>query len=139
MKNSAIFISSILLTLLCTSVASAETRVEISNNGSGSKANVTVRNSTSVTNHESSDSSVKTSIKITTNGETKTYESDKPGSVHIESSDGSAKVDVNQNDNVIKQKIAVRKEIVEKSLFNNYLSIFEDLKKKFRGFFGLSF
>ena len=44
---------------------------------------------------QTTSSSYHTTIRIETNGTVKTYESDKPGSVHLESDDGSSKVDVN--------------------------------------------
>lgn len=88
----------VLTTILITSIAKpalAATTVDVSNNGSGSTSNVEIHNSVNTSSSSTSNSSNHTSVRIETNGKVKTYESDSGGSVHMESDDGSSKVDIN--------------------------------------------
>jgi hypothetical protein len=87
----------LVVTLLATTAlpVSADSTVNISSNTTGSNSHVEVHDTTNTTNTNTSENSGYTSVRIETNGNVKTYESDTPGSVHIESDDGTAKVDIN--------------------------------------------
>lgn len=97
MKKWQVFLSVSFLVLLTQGSTFAETSVDISNNSNGSNSSVNISNTVNSTSTNTSSSTTKTNIRIETNGKVKTYESDNAGSVHIESDDGTAKVDINNN------------------------------------------
>jgi len=101
LKNSYIYIFIVYLILRMQAGAFAQvgTSVDISGNGSGSRASVNVQNSSQTNTQNQSSSSVHTDIRINTNGNIKTYSSDQPGEINIQSDDGTAKVHVNNNVN----------------------------------------
>lgn len=76
----------------------AQTNVSIIGNGSGSSSSVTVNNSSNTsTITQQSTANTQTHITIESNGQVKTYDSNQPGTVHIQSDDGHAQVTVNNN------------------------------------------
>jgi len=75
----------------------AETNVNVSGNGEGSHTSVSVTNNVNSTSNSTTTSNSKTHVRIETNGEVKEYNSENGGSVHIESDDGTAKVNINNN------------------------------------------
>lgn len=94
MKKPALLV---ILLFFAVKTARADTTAHISDNGAGAKSSVNVNNSVSSTSNQSSTSQNHTSIRIETNGQVKTFESDTPGNVHLESDDGSSLVDINNN------------------------------------------
>ena len=80
------------------SFADVNTTVNISNNGANSKNTVNVETNTGGnTVLGQSTSETKTNIRIETNGQVKTYNSDKPEDVNIESDNGNIKVNIKNN------------------------------------------
>lgn len=100
MKISAYILFSIFLLVLLVVVPSisAKVSVNISNNvGGNSSSKVEVNSSSQVVAESINNSSIKTRIRIESNGEVKEYNSDTPENVSIQSTDGSAKVNVNNS------------------------------------------
>jgi hypothetical protein len=60
-----------------------------------SSSNVSITNTVNSTNSTSSTSNTQTHIRIESNGQVKTYDSDQPGSVNIQTDDGKAQVHIN--------------------------------------------
>lgn len=67
----------------------------------GSSVQVNVQSSQNISSVSQSTSKVKTHVRIESNGEVKEFNSDKPGSVSIESSDGRAQVHINNDSSTI--------------------------------------
>lgn len=106
MKNGRqVFLFILLPLFLAPGMTYAETSVNISNNGSGASSDVEIHNSINSSNSSSNTSNSHTSVRIETNGVVKTYESDNGGSVHIESDDGTAKVNINNNNSTVTPKV----------------------------------
>jgi hypothetical protein len=101
-KKSLIFSLFILSFLLAASSVQADVfnDVHSSANGSDATSNVSITNDVNTDNQSSSriDSQTHTDIYINTNGQVKEYHSDKPGSVSIQSDDGTSKVTVDNGD-----------------------------------------
>ncbi|MCL4385597.1 MAG: hypothetical protein M1326_04695, partial [Cyanobacteria bacterium] len=101
--------------------AEVKTNIDVSNNGANSQNTVNVETNTggNTINGQSvskSTSKPHTSIKINTNGVEKTYESDQPGDVNIQSDNGNVKVNIKNNGAVkenIEDKIKDKKASVE--------------------------
>jgi hypothetical protein len=92
-KSRQIFLLVILLSTITSLTAYADSSVNISNNSTGSNSHVEIHSTTNTS--DVSNSTGHTSVRIETNGNVKTYDSDNPGSVHLESDDGTSKVDIN--------------------------------------------
>jgi hypothetical protein len=92
MKKIIVFLSVFVFTLFLTHISFADT----TGNASSTVNIVNNVNSTNSTN-STSQTSGHTSIRIETNGNVKTYESDTPGSVHLQSDDGTSTVDIDNN------------------------------------------
>lgn len=95
MKNlRQVFLVIVLFFLLAQKQTNAETFVNISNDGIGANSNVEVHSNISSSTSTSNNSNFKTNIRIETNGKVKTYESQNGESVHIESDDKTARVNI---------------------------------------------
>lgn len=77
----------------------ANTDVNISGNTTGSNSKIEVHNTINSSSNTSSTTNSHTNVRIETNGQVKTYESDNPGNVNIQSDDGTAKVHINNSSN----------------------------------------
>ncbi len=98
MKKTAVFLLLISISpfaFIRVSQAFANTTISVTNNGSNSSSHVKVNSSTTSNNTTTTSSNGHTSVRIESNGETKTYESDGNESLHMESTDGKNKVDIN--------------------------------------------
>jgi len=99
----SLFILSFLLTASSTYAASTNVinDVHSSANGSDATSNVSITNDVNTGNQNSSntDTQSRTDIYINTNGQVKEYHSDQPGSVSIQSDDGTSKVTIDNGDN----------------------------------------
>lgn len=96
MKKAVFIPLTIALGLLATNPVFAKTTVEISNNGEGSTSDVKINNSVKI-NGNSKNTDSETSVKITTNGETKEYTTKGDEDINIQSSDGTSRVQINNN------------------------------------------
>lgn len=99
MKKAVLIPLGLILGLLTASTAFAKTTVEISNNGENSKSDVKI-NSSVKTNGSSDTSDNETRVRITTNGETKEYVTTGDEDINVQSSDGTSKVQINNNNSV---------------------------------------
>lgn len=77
--------------------------VEVSGNGENTSSSVNIENKVNTSVFNNSTSQVKTRIKVTTNNETIEKEFNEPGDITVESSDGTAKVRVNNTVNTTAQ------------------------------------
>lgn len=105
MKKSTFLVISVITFLFLSpksSFADVNTTINVSNNGANSKNTVDVENNTGGnTVQGQSSSKVHTSIRIDTNGNVKTYESDKPEDVNIQSDNGNVKVNIKNSGNSV--------------------------------------
>src|SRR5689334_5877066 len=94
MKRTALSLSLIVIPILgimASKAFAADSHIEVHTSGNGSvnvHSDVQEHSSSNVTNSNSATGH--TSVTIESNGETKTYESDTPEDVHMQSSDGGA-------------------------------------------------
>jgi hypothetical protein len=104
-KKQLVFSLFIVSFLLATNTVKANTTnvtndVHSSANGSDATSNVSITNDVNTGNQSSSsDTQTHTDIYMNTNGQVKEYHSDQPGSVSIQSDDGTSKVTIDNGDN----------------------------------------
>ncbi len=87
------------LAMIFPKMALANVSVNVSGNGPGATSNVSVNNSQSGSMLSQSSSNTTTNIRIENNGEVKEFRSEDDGNFHVESSDGTSKVDVTNQSN----------------------------------------
>ncbi len=104
MKYAPYFLLWATLLFFLSQKAHAEIKVEISGNDEGSSSRVEVRSNVHSSSQNNSSSQVRTEIRIESNGQVKTYRSDKPEDIHVQSEDGKAQVHVNTQTNTIQQQ-----------------------------------
>lgn len=155
MKKAAFIPLSLAIGFLATTSAIASTTVEISNNGERNNSNIKINNSVKIIG-DSTNSNSKTRVKITTNGETKEYTTTGNEDINVESSDGTSKVQItNNNDSSVKnstssaiskdKKEEIKKKIKEKiakikeNSGEDEIKIFEFFKDKWNFFSNILF
>ena len=104
MKKTLAVLSTIVVASSLPTSAMAATTVNVSNNGGDTSANVNVQNSFNSSTTSTNTTTSHTKVRIETNGEVKEYESNNGGDVHMESSDGSSKVNITNKGTVTKEE-----------------------------------
>jgi DNA-binding protein YbaB len=94
MKKTAFVLSTLAVAASLPTSALAATTVSVSNNGGNSSATVNVQNSFNSTSNSTNTTTSNTKVRIETNGEVKEYESSSGEDVHMESEDGTSKVNI---------------------------------------------
>lgn len=127
MKRAALSLSLIVIPVLgimASKTFASESHVSVKTTGD-SNASVHISSDVNSTSNSTSSTDSHTHVEITTDGETKTYDSDKPEDVNIESNDGTAKVHINntgstttteQNNDEAEKKAADIKAEVKKKI-----------------------
>ena len=83
--------------LLSPSTAAADNSVNISNNGDGANSNISIHNEVNSNTQSNSTSETHTSVRIESNGSVKSYDSDKPENVDMQSDDGHTQVHISNS------------------------------------------